>query len=225
VTTDCQASLSSSQLPPGIFAPAAGLGECVEAPAIPAAQPSTGTVKGSVHNMLRQAAVIMFTLGVVGHASAQASDFIARFEGGIGVIPVSNGAGPANPDGTLPNARLNVVRGVNPGAGPWRIAELRADVDATGHIKVRGRGLLLASGNSIGQNANQSVFATLICEASAPFVQHNTASSVPLEPNGDFRIDDTLTSVPSGCPSPVLLIRNTVGVWFAAGVPKSEDDD
>ena len=167
----------------------------------------------------------MFTLGVVGHANAQTSDFIARFEGGIGVVPVSNGAGPANPDGTLPNARLNVVRGVNPGAGPWRIAELRADIDAIGRIKVRGRGLLLASGNSIGQNANQSVFATLICEASAPFVQHSTASSVPLEPNGDFRIDDTLTSVPSGCPSPVLLIRNTGGVWFAAGVPKSEDDD
>jgi len=175
--------------------------------------------------MLRQAAAIMFTLGVVSHANAQASDFIARFEGGIGVVPVSNGAGPANPDGTLPNARLNVVRGVNPGAGPWRIAELRADIDAIGRIKVRGRGLLLASGNSIGQNANQSVFATLICEASAPFVQHSTASSVPLEPNGDFRIDDTLTSVPSGCPSPVLLIRNTGGVWFAAGVPKSEDDD
>ena len=167
----------------------------------------------------------MFTLGVVGHTGAQASDFIARFEGGIGVVPVSNGAGPANPDGTLPNARLNVVRGVNPGAGPWRIAELRADIDAIGRIKVRGRGLLLASGNSIGQNANQSVFATLICEASAPFVQHSTASSVPLEPNGDFRIDDTLMSVPSGCPSPVLLIRNTGGVWFAAGVPKSEDDD
>jgi hypothetical protein len=175
--------------------------------------------------MLKEAAVVLFTLGIVGHASAQASDFIARFEGGIGVIPVSNGAGPANPDGTLPNARLNIVRGVNPGAGPWRIAELRAEIDAVGHIKVRGRGLLLASGNSIGQNANQSVFATLICEAAAPFIEHNTTFTVPLEPNGDFRIVDTLTSVPSECPSPVLLIRNAGGVWFAAGVPKLGDDE
>jgi len=175
--------------------------------------------------MLKKAAVILFTLVMVGRVGAQASDFIARFEGGIGVIPVSNGAGPANPDGTLPNARLNVVRGVNPGAGPWRIAELRAEVDTAGHIKVRGRGLLLASGNSIGQNANQSVFATLICEAAAPFVEHNTAFIVPLERNGDFRIDDTLTSVPSECPSPVLLIRNTTGVWFAAGVPTSGRDE
>ena len=77
--------------------------------------------------------------------------------------------------------------------------------------------------SSIGTNANQSVFATLICEAAAPFVEHSTFS-VPLEANGDFRIVDTLDSVPSECPGPVLLIRNTGGVWFAAGIPKLGDD-
>ena len=173
--------------------------------------------------MSKTVAAIVLTLGIGGHVSAQ-SDLIARFDGGIGVIPVSNGAGTANPDGTLPNVRLNVVRGVNPGAGPWRIAELRAEIDADGHIKVKGRGLLLASGNSIGQNANQRVFATLICEAAAPFVPHDTTTTVPLAPNGDFRIDDTLTTVPLECPSPVLLIRNAAGAWFAAGVPASGDD-
>jgi hypothetical protein len=174
--------------------------------------------------MVKNAAVILFALGMVGRVGAQSPDFLARFEGGIGVIPVSNGAGAMNADGTFPNAKLNIVRGVNPGGGPWTIADLRAEVQADGHIKVRGRGLLLASGNSIGQNANQNVFATLICEATAPFVEHSTASTVPLEPNGDFRIDDTLSSVPSGCSSPVLLIRNAGGVWFAAGIPKLGDD-
>jgi len=174
--------------------------------------------------MVKATAAILGILVTTASAGARASDFIARFEGGIGVIPASNGAGAANPDGTLPNVRLNIVRGVNPGAGPWRIADLRADVDATGRIKVRGRGLLLASGNSIGRNANQRVFATLICEAAAPFVEHSTATTVPLEPNGDFRIDDTLQSVPAECPSPVLLIRNAGGVWFAAGVPKGDDE-
>jgi len=173
--------------------------------------------------MLKQAAVILIALGMVGQVSAQTSDFIARFDGGIGVIPASNGVGPVNPDGTFPNVRLNIVRGINPGGGPWTISELRADIDTLGHVKVKGRGLLLASGNGIGTNANQSVFATLICEAAAPFVQHNTAS-VPLERNGDFRIVDTLNDLPSVCPSPVLLIRNTGGVWFAAGVPKLGDD-
>lgn len=173
--------------------------------------------------MVKKAAVILFALGMVAHASAQEQDLIAKFEGGIGVIPVSNGAGPANADGTLPNARLNIVRGVNPGAGPWRIAALRAEVDTLGQIKVRGRGLLLASGNGIGRNANQSVFATLICEAAAPFVERNTFT-VPLEEDGDFRIDDVLEPAPLECPSPVLLIRNAGGVWFAAGIPKLGDD-
>lgn len=175
---------------------------------------------------MKKAAVMALALGIVAHVSAHDRDFLARFEGGIGVIPVSNGAGPVNPDGTLPNVRLNVVRGVPPGAGPWRIANLRADVDLYGRIKVRGRGLLLASGNSIGQNANQRVFATLICEAAAPFVERNTdKAGVPLDVNGDFRIDGTLDPVPSDCASPVLLIRNTGGVWFAAGIPKLGDDD
>jgi hypothetical protein len=174
--------------------------------------------------MVKKAAVFLFVLGMVARAGAHEHDFLARFEGGIGVIPAANGAGPANLDGTFPNVKLNVVRGVPPGAGPWRIADLRADIDTDGRIRVRGRGLLLASSNSIGQNANQSVFATLICEASLPFVEHNT-STVPLAPNGDFRIDDTLDSVPSECASPVLLIRNAGGVWFAAGIPKLGDDD
>ena len=175
--------------------------------------------------MMKKAAVILSVLGMVAHVGASGHDFLARFEGGIGVIPVSNGAGPVNADGTFPNVKLNIVRGVLPGAGPWRIADLKADVDTNGHISVRGRGLLLASSNSIGQNANQSVFATLICEAAAPFVEHNTTFAVPLGANGDFRIDDVLNPAPSDCASPVLLIRNTGGVWFAAAIPKLDDDE
>src|SRR4029077_10133904 len=107
--------------------------------------------------MIKKAAVTLLAMGVVCSASVHAQDFrherdvLARFDGGIGVIPAANGAGPANPDGTLPNVKLNIVRGVPPGAGPWRIADLRADIDVRGRIRVRGRGLLLASSNSIGQ--------------------------------------------------------------------------
>jgi len=71
------------------------------------------------------------------------------------------------------------------------------------------------------------VFATLLCEAAAPFVERSTTfAGVPLEPNGDFRIDDTLNPFPSACPSPVLLIRSSSnGLWFAAGIPRLGDDD
>jgi hypothetical protein len=47
---------------------------------------------------------------------------------------------------------------------------------------------------------------------------------VPLELDGNFRIDDELDSVPASCASPVLLIRNTVGTWFAAGIPRQSDN-
>jgi hypothetical protein len=176
--------------------------------------------------MMKRTAGMLFVLAMVGQVTAHARDFLARFEGGIGVIPVSSGVGPVNADGTFPNVKLNVVRGISP-AGPWRIADLKADVDTDGRIRVRGRGLLLANGNSIGQNAGQSVFATVLCEAVAPFVERSTAfAGVPLEPNGDFRIDDMLDPAPSACPTPVLLIRSTSnGLWFAAGVPKLGDDD
>jgi hypothetical protein len=168
--------------------------------------------------MMKTVIAMVLAAGVVG-VGAQDRDLLVRFEGGIGVIPVTGGAGPVNPDGTFPNVKLNIVRGVSPGA-PWRIADLRAEIFTDGRIQVRGRGLLLASGNGIGTNANQSVHATLICEASAPFLERNTTiTGVPLAPNGDFRIDDTLSVPATECASPVLLIRNTGGVWFAAGIP------
>lgn len=138
---------------------------------------------------------------------AMADERLVRFQGGIGLIPVSAP--------TVPNT----VRGVPPGGQPWVIEDLRADIRTDATIKVDGRGLLLAGGNAIGTNANARVFATLFCGT----VEHNTnVAGVPLEANGDFRIDDVLTPPPpSECASPVLLIRTANGGrWFAAGIPK-----
>ena len=177
--------------------------------------------------MMKLASVFAISLGILLPLSpAAADDSLAKFKGGIGVIPVSSAAGAANADGTSPNVNRNVVRGVNPPGQIWVIADLRADVKADGSIKVRGKGLLLGGGNNVGLNANQSVRATLICEAVAPFVLRDTADLVPLEPNGDFRIDGVLKpEPPSPCASPVLLIRNGAGAWFAAGIQDLRTDD
>src|SRR5712691_8621604 len=176
--------------------------------------------------MLKKMSAWVLFFGIVTPLSAAADDSLVKFKGGIGVIPVSSAAGALNADGTSPNVNRNVVRGVNPPGQLWRIADLRADVKADGSIKVRGRGLLLAGGNGIGGNAGQSVRATLICEAAAPFTLHNTDPVVPLEPNGDFRIDAVLDPPPPAvCDSPVLLIRNPNGAWFAAGIVKRDSDD
>jgi hypothetical protein len=164
---------------------------------------------------------LVVALAFTGIASAQTSTEV-RFKGGIGVIPVTGVA-------TNGAVNLNIVRGVNP-AGPWRIADLVAIVGSDGHIRVIGRALLLAAGNGIGTNAGASVHATLFCGPAATATAFDEVG-VPLEPDGDFRIDDFLTGngpLPSPCENPVLLIRNGAvpgqGVWFAAGIPKVEEE-
>jgi hypothetical protein len=172
------------------------------------------------------ALIALVTIAIGSNVIAHGRDILVSFNGGIGVIPAQSAAGTVNADGTFPDVRRNVVRGVVPGAGPWRIGDLKAVVTTDGRIRVRGRGLLLASGNAIGTNANQSVIATLICEAAAPFVEHTTTGAVPLEANGNFRIDDVLNPAPPAeCASPVLLIRSAGGAWFAAGIATFGDDD
>ena len=170
--------------------------------------------------MMKQALALVVVLGLVVPLAAVAEDVLARFEGGIGVIPVSSAPGP---DPTATTVNRNIVRTVQPPGQIWRIADLAATVEPDGHITVDGQGLLLAGGNGLGTTARQSVFATLICEAAAPFTLHNSnVEGVPLEPNGDFHIDDMLDPpVPDTCASPVLLIRSANNqTWFAAGIPK-----
>jgi hypothetical protein len=178
------------------------------------------------------ASILMVLIGGFFASSVIADDTLVRFQGAIGDIPVANVAGIANPDGTFPNVMQNIVRGVAPAGQIWVIAAFRADVKVDGRIRVDGRGLLLGGGNTIATNGNASVFATLICEAAAPFTQFSTdLAGVPLAANGDFRIDDVLVAeppvaLPAVCDSPVLLIRvSPSGAWFAAGIPKLDRHD
>ena len=168
----------------------------------------------AVRLMFRGLMVAVVAMAVTAIASAQ-EDTNLKFRGAIGVIPVT---GVAAANGAV---NLNVVRGVNP-AGPWRIADLNANVNSEGRIRVKGRGLLLAAGNGIGTNAGASVFATLFCGPSATATAHSS-NRVALDADGDFAIDDLLSPMPpASCGSPVLLIRNGggSGVWFAAGIPE-----
>jgi hypothetical protein len=173
--------------------------------------------------MLKKAGLLVFValLGVTLSAQGSRRDSLVKFDGGIGVIPVSN----VNVDAAgVVTVNRNIVRGINPAGQIWVIEDLKADVRADGRIRVRGEGLLLGGGNNIGFNANASVIATLHCGTS----EHSTTTPVPLDFNGDFRIDEQLSPAPAACASPVLLIRNAnTGGWFAAGIIDADgrDDD
>jgi len=164
------------------------------------------------------AVVLSLSIGAVGSLSF-AEDHLVRFEGGIGVTPVSSVAVPVNDGGTFQNVNRNDVRGVAPGGQPWVIQRLKADVGIDGSVRVDGEGLLLSGGNNVGTNGNASVFATLFCDAA----EHSSSlTGVPLDANGDFRIEDVLAPLPPvPCNNPVLLIRTANGGrWFAAGILK-----
>jgi hypothetical protein len=148
---------------------------------------------------------VVFVLGAMAQ-SALAQNLVA-FSGGIGDITTGSAE--------------TAVFGV-PAAGQiWVIRDLQAEVRVGGLIQVDGQGLLLGAGNGVGTNAGARVFATLFC-ANDGDVQHSTSvTGVPLQANGDFRIQDVLSPAPPDtCTSPALLIRVTAnGSWFAAGIP------
>ena len=164
--------------------------------------------------MLKKTLGCVLCLGIVVPLTAVAGDdkvenSLVQFEGAIGSQPLRAGGAP------------NLVQGISPGGAPWVIENLRADVKLDGKISVAGRGLLVGGGNRIGTNVGQSVRARLFCGN----IAHDTGL-VPLDASGDFQIRDTLVPVPvAPCDAPTLLIVNTGGSWFAAGIPKLKNDD
>src|SRR4051812_37453856 len=102
----------------------------------PFVQPSTVLRKEEASMMkLRVVLACVLSVGILGIVSplGAASDALARFDGGIGVTPVSSAT--VNPDGTL-TVNRNVVRGVQPPGQPWVIEALKAEVATDGAIKV-----------------------------------------------------------------------------------------
>ena len=87
------------------------------------------------------ASLLVFVMVAI--AQSVLAQNLVRFSGGVGVIPT----GSAN----------TTVRGVAAAGQIWTIRDLAADVKQDGSIRLDGRGLLLASGNAVGSNANASV--------------------------------------------------------------------
>jgi hypothetical protein len=174
---------------------------------------------------------ILFAMLALTTASAFAASpqVLLRFEGAIGVDPLSAAGGVD---------QLNVVRGISPGGRAWVINKLEATVYVDGSISVRGKGLLFASGDLIAtRGAVAAVAATLTCGAADATASKFTTGPFALDEAGNFRIRGVLSEdgvnaavLPPTCSNPQLLIRasnpttGVAGGWFAAGIVKSYDD-
>jgi len=162
-------------------------------------------------------------------ASAMADPVaVLRFEGAIGVDPLTAAGG---------TDQLNVVRGINPGGRAWVIRKLDATIYSDSNTVIRGKGLLLSSGDVIATRATVThVAATLACGSADANATRFTTGPAELSTAGNFTIrgpllDGANTAVlPATCDNPQLLIRafnpatGLPGGWFAAGI-RSELDD
>jgi len=157
------------------------------------------------------------------------ADAVARFDGGIGVVPAT-WAGANNTAPTGGAAAANAVNDTPPPGRPWVISDLKASVLGDGSFDVRGEGLVLAGGNNVGVSANLAVRMRLYCGGAAgvPLTKFTSNETTTLEPNGDFHLRGQLAVVnqPLDCPNARLLIiaagpnAANAGGWFAAGIPK-----
>jgi hypothetical protein len=131
-----------------------------------------------------------------------------------GEILRSGLVGSTPPTATPPGPTLF---GVPPAGAPWTIGASSVRVRAD-RVRVRGEGLLLINTGDPTRDGTtgpvQMVTAALFCNGSdtAAF----TSAPVPLDPNGDFRVDEDLTTaLPSPCLAPAVLVR----IAQAAGAP------
>jgi hypothetical protein len=121
---------------------------------------------------------------------------------------------------TPPNATPTpgpTLFGVPPAGAPWTIGESQVRVRAD-RVRVRGEGLLLINTGDPARDGTtgpvQMVTAAVFCNDSA--TPAFTSAAVPLDPDGDFRVDEDLTTpLPSPCLAPAVLVR----IAQAAGAP------
>jgi hypothetical protein len=105
--------------------------------------------------------------------------------------------------------------GVPAAGAPWTIGASEARVRAD-RLRVRGEGLLLINTGIAGLDGTtgpvRMVAAAVFCNDST--TPAFTSAAVPLDPDGDFRVDQDLTSpLLSTCLAPAVLVRiaQTVG--------------
>ena len=139
--------------------------------------------------------------------------------------------------GSTPNI---TIRGVVSGGAPWVVDNGKIQLDPSGRLRVRIRGLVigegaLANGNPVPANlvgtvaTVTTVHAALTCGGpgnGVPFTITPT-DGVPISSAGDFEIDAQLV-IPAVCAQPIVLIRigtpAAPGPWIAASELPGTDD-
>jgi hypothetical protein len=138
-------------------------------------------------------------------ATGLADDKILSFDTMAGVVRPFTGA-------------TNPIRGVRGGGVPWTLNEAKGELRTDGQIRVRVRGLVVAS---TGTNPSPQFRAIVSCLTTAvdangaPLAVNLPTNAFPASPEGDSEIEDVVI-LPSPCIAPIVFVTNPGGAWFAA---------
>jgi hypothetical protein len=112
-------------------------------------------------------------------------------------------------------------RGIKAGGAPWVIRSGRGEVDRSGNVRVRVKGLVIPVAPFNGTNPVPNFKATVSCLTPNGVINVSTGL-FPANTAGDSRINGTV-ALPGQCNHPIVFVVSPGGSWFAMSNP--EDDD
>src|SRR5215510_7421042 len=126
-----------------------------------------------------------------------------------------------------PAAPAIVIFGVNPGGVDWLLGRGEAKLRSDGRIKVRVRGLVLATGPNAGTAGPvTTITASLFCNGTKV---GTTAPPAPLAQNGDGKVSGQFT-LPATCIAPTVMVNpnGNAATYIAItgfSLQQGDDDD
>lgn len=119
-------------------------------------------------------------------------------------------------------ANKALIRDVTGGGIPWRLDLGTGELSTGGHLEIKVRGLVLASGANAGSNPVNAFRGLVSClTADAHVVNVPTDNTFPATTGaataggGNADIEETL-DLPNPCIAPIVFVTNGGGSWFAA---------
>lgn len=113
------------------------------------------------------------------------------------------------------------LRGINGGGIAWALTSGKGELTATGELKVKVEGLVLASGANAGSNPSATFRALVSCvRADGTFANVLTdpfpATTGPASAGGGNSKIEATVALPSPCIAPIVFVTSATGSWFAS---------
>jgi hypothetical protein len=113
------------------------------------------------------------------------------------------------------------IRDVNAGGAPWVVDVAKGRLRDDGFLRIKVRGLVLASDST---NPSDTFSGVVSCLDSAGATVNTSTAAFPA-PDGDAVIKEKLL-LPNPCFAPIIFVVGESGNWFAVtgGGPEADDD-